>query len=61
VTAPADEVLSPNEVATYLKVHKQTVYQHIRDGELKAVKRGNRIYIRRCWLDEFLAPTSDVA
>jgi excisionase family DNA binding protein len=57
VTAPADdEVLSPDEVAKYLKKHKQTVYQHIRDGELKAVKRGNSLYIRRSWLDEFLTP-----
>jgi excisionase family DNA binding protein len=57
VTTPAhDDVLNPSEVADYLKVHKQTVYQHIRDGELKAVKRGNRIYIRRSWVEAFLTP-----
>jgi excisionase family DNA binding protein len=57
-----DPVLTAHEVAEEIGVHYQTVRVYIRTGELKAAKRGNRWFIRRSWLEEFLAPTrTDVA
>lgn len=50
----ADEVLGPVDVARILDVHVQTVRSLIKSRELRAVKRGNRYYIRRSWLEEFL-------
>lgn len=57
-----DPVMTPKEVAAELRSSVKTVRRHITSGELKAVKRGNKIYIRRSWVEEFLTPTSaDVA
>lgn len=58
MTAPstADEVLDAHEAAALLGMHYRTVLRHIRTGELRAVKRRKRIYIRRQWIDEFLDP-----
>jgi excisionase family DNA binding protein len=56
VTAPVDdEVLTAHEAADALKVHYKTLLIYVRVGELKAVKRRNRLFIRRSWLNEFLA------
>lgn len=52
-----DPVLTAREVAEELGVHYQTLRSYIIDGQLQAVKRGNRWFIRRSWVDEFLAPT----
>jgi excisionase family DNA binding protein len=50
-----DPVLTAHEVASEIRVHYQTLLGYIRRGELKAAKRGNRLFIRRSWLEEFLA------
>ena len=39
-----------------LQIHYKTLLKHIRGGELRATKRGNRLFIRRSWVDEVLAP-----
>lgn len=57
VPPAADPVLSPREVAAELGVNYETVLRSIKRGELRAVKRGNRFYIRRSALEAFLDPT----
>lgn len=49
-----DEVLKPRQVAELLGVHYHTVLARIADGELRAVRRGTRLYVRRSWVEEFL-------
>lgn len=57
-----DPVLTAHQVAEEIGVHYQTLRKYILGGQLKAAKRGNRWFIRRSWLEEFLTPTtSDVA
>lgn len=53
----SDPVHTAHEVAEQLGVHYQTLRKYILAGELKAVKRGNRWFIRRSWVEAFLAPT----
>lgn len=57
----SDPVLNAHEVAEELGVHYKTVLKYIRAGELRVAKRGNRLFIRRSWVEEFLAPTRDAA
>lgn len=52
-----DPVLTAHEVAGELGVHYKTLLKYIRGGELRAAKRGNRLFIRQSWVEEFLAPT----
>lgn len=52
----SDPVLNPHEVAAELGVSYMTVLRSIKRGELRAVKRGNRLYIRRSALEAFLDP-----
>lgn len=49
-----DPVLTAHQVADVLGEHYKTVLRHIREGRLRASKQGNRLFIRRSWLDEFL-------
>lgn len=52
-----DPVLTAHQVADQMGIHYQTLLRyHIRPGHLKAVKRGNRWYIRRSWFEEYLNP-----
>lgn len=52
-----DPVLTLHEVAAEIGVHYQTARDYVLAGELKAAKRGNRWFIRRSWVEEFLSPT----
>ena len=52
-----DPVYTAHQVAAELGVHYQTLRKYILAGQLKAAKRGNRWFIRRSWVEEFLAPT----
>ena len=47
-------VYTPEEVATLLKLHPQTVYQYIRKGRIRAAKLGRVWRIRHRDLDDFL-------
>jgi putative molybdopterin biosynthesis protein len=47
---------TPEEVARLLKVSKQTVYNWINEGRLKAVKAGRTTRIAREAISEFLEP-----
>jgi excisionase family DNA binding protein len=52
-----DPVLTAHQVAEEIGEHYKTVLRHIREGRLQASKRGNRLFIRQSWLEEFLAPS----
>lgn len=39
-----NEFFSPQQVATKLGLHKETILRHIRDGKLKAYKINTRTY-----------------
>jgi excisionase family DNA binding protein len=45
---------TPQEVATFLKLRVQTVYDYIHRGKLPAVRLGNRYRISRADLEAFL-------
>ena len=49
-----DEVMTPDEVAQFLKVSKKTVLRHARLGELPAGKVGRAWRFRRSELLDFL-------
>lgn len=44
------------EVAEHFRVSRQSVYDWINDGRLKAIKIGERIRIPQSALDEFIRP-----
>lgn len=51
------EVLTARETAEVLGIHYQVVIEHLARGDLVGVKRGNRWYIRRTAVDDFLDPS----
>lgn len=50
-----DEILTIEEVATYLKAGKRTVYRLAAGGKLPAFKLGGTWRFRRCDLDKWIA------
>jgi excisionase family DNA binding protein len=58
MTSPAipdpAEVLTPRQVSRILGRCYDTVLTYIDDGDLRAVRRRGRFYIRRQWVDDFL-------
>lgn len=52
-TVPA--VVTVAEAANLMKVHEQSVRNFIRDGRLKAIKRGRYIRIKVSTLREFMS------
>lgn len=50
------ELLTVEEVARALHLHKMTVRRHIGEGRLKAVRVGRRIRIRSEDLESFIEP-----
>lgn len=52
---PANEVLTVDEVARYLRVHPMTVQRWCRTGELPAAKIGRAYRIKRGDLDRWWA------
>lgn len=52
------DILTPEQVASYLQLNKDTVYHLIRDHLLAAVKIGRSYRIMRSDLDTFLAANS---
>lgn len=47
-------VMTIEEVAEYLKVHSQTVYKMVREGQIKAVKVGRGWRVHKETLDNYL-------
>ncbi len=55
-TAPSeDNLLTTEDVLSYLRVNARTVYRLIRDGELRAVRVGRQWRVRRQDLERFVA------
>ncbi len=48
------EVLTVEEAAAYLQIHKATVYKYIREGLLPAARLGKVYRLRRRDVDAFL-------
>lgn len=44
-----------DEAAAAFKLHKKTIYKHIRNGDIKAVRIGNRYRITETEVDRLLA------
>lgn len=45
-----DDLLTVEDMARILRVHKNTIYEQMRKGELRHVKIGRRIYVPKKWL-----------
>jgi len=54
----AKDVMTPEQVADYLQLNKDTVYRYIREGKLAASKLGRNYRILKENLDLFLLATS---
>ena len=52
------EILTPNEVAAYLKVPKKTVYKLLQSGELAGFKAGKHWRVARDDLGAWIASKS---
>ena len=52
------EILTPDEVADYLRVSKKTVYKLVRSGALPALKAGKHSRVRRADLGAWIASGS---
>lgn len=56
----SDDILTPLEVAVYLKIHRTTVWRWIRDRKLPSFRIGSQVRIHRRDLEAFmLAGTSE--
>ena len=55
MSEPADEILTLDEVAVYLKAGKRTVYRLAQKGEIPAFKLGGTWRFRRSELDRWIA------
>jgi excisionase family DNA binding protein len=51
----ATEVLTPEEVATYLRLSRKTVYRMARSGELPAFKAANHWRVRCVDLEDWIS------
>lgn len=52
------EIMTPEQVADYLQLNKETVYRYIREGRLGASRMGRSYRIPRANVDLFLLATS---
>lgn len=52
------DVLTPREISQRTGIAERTVLDHLASGEMKGSKRGSRWYVRREFVEEFLAPTN---
>ena len=61
MTAPDGDILTLDEVATYLKAGKRTVYRLAANGEIPAFKLGGTWRFRRSELDHWIAASINEA
>jgi excisionase family DNA binding protein len=52
------EIMTPEQVAEYLQLNKETVYRYIREGKLVASRLGRSYRIPKANVDLFLLATS---
>jgi putative molybdopterin biosynthesis protein len=48
------ELYTPQEVAKLVRVKRTTIYQHIKKGQLKAIRIGKQYRITKAQLEEYL-------
>lgn len=58
ITNRAPDVMTPEQVAEYLQIDRETVYRYIRSGELIASKLGRRYRIPRTSVEALLWSTT---
>ena len=56
--AAVKEIMTPEQVADYLQLSKDTVYRYIREGKLTASRLGRNYRVPRENVDLFLLATS---
>jgi len=56
--AAVKEIMTPEQVADYLQLSKDTIYRYIREGKLTASRLGRNYRIPRENVDLFLLATS---
>jgi len=56
--AAVNEIMTPEQVADYLQLSKDTVYRYIREGKLTASRLGRNYRVPRENVDLFLLATS---
>ena len=49
-----DEYLTIDDITKALKMSKKTLYNYIKDGKIKAVKKGRRYYVAVAEFNEFM-------
>jgi putative molybdopterin biosynthesis protein len=49
-----DELYTPQEVAKILRVTRTTIYEHIKKGQQKAIRIGNRYRITKAQLEGYI-------
>jgi excisionase family DNA binding protein len=52
------EIMTPEQVADYLQLNKDTVYRYIREGKIAASRLGRSYRIMKSEIDMFLMATS---
>ncbi len=52
------EIMTPDQVATYLQVNTKTIYRFIREGKLSAIRLGRRYRVSGANLNVFLRAQS---
>jgi len=52
---PPDEILTPKELADYIKVHEATVYRLLKRREIRGFKIGTSWRFSRPEVDEWIA------
>ena len=52
---PANQVLTVDEAASFLKLAKQTVYQLVSARDIPFSKKGKRLYFQRRELEQWIA------
>lgn len=54
IAGGSDRLLTPDEVAEWLRVSRMTVYRLIRAGQLRALRLGKNYRIPRSWVRQYL-------
>ncbi len=52
------ELMTPEQVADYLQISRETVYRYIRDGRLRASKMGRQYRVTKTNVDRLLEDSS---
>ena len=52
-------IMTLDEVAKYLRIHKSTVYRMTKEGKIPAIKIGNQWRFKKNKIDEWLSKQGD--